>query len=76
MLNPVIVGRIIHRYRKNKGITQEVLSGFAELNRVHLSQIERGERLPTLDTLFKIAYALNIKPQELVDAIEKETPEE
>ena len=40
--------------------------------RTHLSAIERGERKPTLETFFKIAYALDIRPSELMAAIEQE----
>jgi transcriptional regulator with XRE-family HTH domain len=35
--------------------------------------IERGLRSPTLDTLFKIAYALDIPPHEIIKTIEAET---
>ena len=34
--------------------------------------IERGQRKPTLNTLFKIAEALDIKPSIIVAAIEEE----
>jgi len=53
-------------------MSQEVLSGLADLDRTHYSKIERGLRSPTLDTLFKIAHALDIPPHEIVIAIEKE----
>lgn len=70
-LNPVTVGRIIQQYRLNKGLTQEQLSGLANLDRTHYSKIERGLRLPTLETVFKISYALDILPHALIIEIEK-----
>ena len=72
-LDPVIVGEVIARYRKQKGVTQEVLSGLSDIGRTHLSAIERGERKPTLETFFKISYALDIKPSVLMAAIEEES---
>ena len=49
-LNPKIVGQVIAAFRKKKGVSQEVLSGLADIGRTHLSAIERGERKPTLET--------------------------
>lgn len=47
--------------------------GYAEnaLDRTHYSKIERGLRSPNVDTLFKIVFALNMKPHELVEIIEE-----
>ena len=53
-LDSIIVGEVIAYFRKSKKISQEVLSGLADIGRTHLSAIERGERKPTLETLFKI----------------------
>lgn len=74
-LNSVLVGKAISKARQNKGITQEVLSGLADIGRTHLSAIERGERKPTLETLWRIAFALDIQPHELVCKIEAEIEE-
>ena len=71
-LDPVIVGEVIARYRKQKGVTQEVLSGLSDIGRTHLSAIERGERKPTLETLYRISLALDIKMSVIVAAIEEE----
>ena len=72
MLEAEIVGKVIQRYREKKGLSQEVVSGLADIGRTHLSAIERGIRKPTLDTFFKISEALDIAPSELVRQIEKE----
>lgn len=71
-LNPVLVGRAIAKARQEKGITQEVLSGLADIGRTHLSAIERCERKPTLETLWRLALALDIRPSQLVAYIEEE----
>lgn len=72
MLDPIVVGRVIQRFREEKKLSQELVSGFAGIGRTHLSAIERGERKPTLETFFKIAYALGIKASVLMAAIETE----
>ena len=70
MLDAKIVGRVIQTCREDKGLSQEVVSGLADIGRTHLSAIERGVRKPTLETFFRLAEALNIRPSELIGAIE------
>ena len=74
-LDPVKAGAALAALRREKGITQEVLSGLADIGRTHLSAIERGERKPTLETLWRIASALNMRPSEVVARIEEECRE-
>lgn len=70
MLDAAIVGRVIQEYRESKGLSQEVVSGFADIGRTHLSAIERGVRKPTLETFFKLSEAMGIRPSELMRLIE------
>ena len=72
MLNAEIVGQVFQRKREQKKLSQEVISGLAGIGRTHLSAIERGERKPTLETFFKLAEALNIRPSVLLAEIEEE----
>ena len=72
MLDSEIVGRAIAFFRKKKGISQEVLSGMADIGRSHLSAIERGERKPTLETLYRICCALDIKMSTVIEKIEQD----
>lgn len=69
-LDAKTVGEVIAELRKKKGISQEVLSGLADIGRTHLSAIERGERKPTLETLYRISCALDIKMSDIVKQIE------
>ncbi|MBQ3701898.1 MAG: helix-turn-helix transcriptional regulator [Oscillospiraceae bacterium] len=71
MLDAAVVGRVIQDYREQKGLSQEVVSGFADIGRTHLSAIERGERKPTLETYFRICDALQVRPSELMAKIEE-----
>lgn len=70
MLDSKIVGETIAEARKRKGISQDVLSGLAGIGRTHLSAIERGERKPTLETLYRISIALDMKMSDIIIMIE------
>lgn len=71
MINTQIVGQVLTQFRERKGLTQDILSGLAGLDRTHYSKLERGLRCPTLDTLFKIGQALDLPPHRIVQAIEE-----
>ena len=66
------VGKAIRDLRKEKGISQDVLSGFAGIARTHLTMIENGTKQANFETLWKIALALDIRPSEPVARIEEE----
>lgn len=67
------IGIIIERLRKEKGLSQEVLSSFASIARSHLSMIETGSKNPNFQTIWRLANALELEPHELVNMIEEET---
>lgn len=70
MLDPIIVGKVIQEFREKKNLSQEVVSGLADIGRTHLSAIERGVRKPTLETFFKICDAMDVKPSVIIKEIE------
>ena len=70
--NHLAVGRVIRAIRKEKGLSQEVVSGFAVLARSHLAMIENGQKKANFETLWKIALAFDMMPHELVERIEQE----
>ena len=72
MISAEQIGTILRQLREKRGLTQEELSGLAALDRTHYSKIERGLRSPTLDTIFKISFALDLKPHELIRVIEEQ----
>ena len=65
-------GIVISKLRVQKGLTQERLSGLAGIARSHLVALENGEKTVKLDTMWRIADALDIKPSELIRSIEVE----
>ncbi len=72
MLDAEIVGGVIQRIRERRSRSQELVSGLAGIGRTHLSAIERGQRRPTMETFFKIAEALDMRPSALLAEIELE----
>ena len=72
MLDAIIVGQVIQRVREEKRMSQELVSGLAGIGRTHLSAIERGERKPTLETIYKLRLAMGIRPSALLKEIENE----
>jgi transcriptional regulator with XRE-family HTH domain len=65
-----IFGLVLKEVRSQKKISQNQLAHSAELDRTYISLLERGLRKPTIETLFKIAEALNMKPSALIQKIE------
>jgi transcriptional regulator with XRE-family HTH domain len=53
-------GKAIRRRRRELDFSQEELAERAELHRTYISDIERGERNPSLENIEKLAKALNI----------------
>lgn len=67
-----IAGRFgdnLFRVRREADVTQEELSIRASLHRTEVSQLERGLRIPRIDTLIKLADSLEANPEELLAGI-------
>lgn len=67
-----ITGRIIRQLRQERGMSQEVLSGLAAVSRSHLAEIESGRDKANVDTLWRIAGALEIRLSDLIRRVEDE----
>ena len=65
-------GRALKKIRLKKKFTQEGLSLEAQLARVYISELEYGKKTPSIETVFKISKALNIKCSKLMDLTEEE----
>ncbi len=70
---PEAVGQVIRQIRKQRKMSQDLLSGLAGIARSHLSMIESGTKQPNFETVWRIATALEMRPSELVAEIERET---
>lgn len=53
-------GKQLQRYRERAGYSQESLAEQIECSTIFISYIERGKKSPSLDTLVKLANALDV----------------
>lgn len=60
---------VLRRYRDAAGLSQQELADSVGIAKSYISSLELGYRAPNLNLLVKIAYALNIRPGELVGAM-------
>lgn len=60
------LGKRIREQRKARGCTLEDLGELAELAWTNIAKIERGEVSPSVETVVRIATALNLDPSDLV----------
>ncbi len=62
----------VRELRNQKGMSQEMLAEESGLSLRTIQRIENGETEPTGDTLKRLANALNVNPDELIDWTIKE----
>jgi len=65
-------GAAVRALRMERGIAQESLANLAGVERSHMGKVERGEHMPTLAIIFKIAGALNCSTAELMATTESQ----
>lgn len=66
-----IIGQRIRNYRTQKGLSQEKLAELAGCHPTYIGQLERGEKNATLESVEKIASAMDISLSELFDKLGK-----
>ena len=57
--------------RRQSGMSQERLAFEANVHRTYISQLERGLKMPTLETLFSVAAALGVSPSVFIMRVEE-----
>lgn len=68
-----IVAANMRRLREAHGMSQETLADLADIHRVNISKIERGQHSLSLDNLHWIAKALGVKAADLLGEVPSET---
>lgn len=63
-------GQCIRALREERGMTQEEFAELAGLHRTYISQLERGQKSPSLRTLWSLAEALKTRPSNIIKMIE------
>jgi transcriptional regulator with XRE-family HTH domain len=61
-----LVGRNVLRIRKSKGITQERLAEISGFSQQYISGLEKGQRNPTVVTIYELSQALGVNYIELL----------
>jgi len=68
-------GSAVRSARTARAVAQEALANLAGIERSHVGKIERGEHMPTLSAVLKLAAALDLSGAELVAAAQALLPE-
>jgi XRE family transcriptional regulator, regulator of sulfur utilization len=64
-----LFGGIVRQLRESHGWTQEELAERADMSATYLGFVERGENVPTLTIILKLADALRVSPGRMVDDV-------
>jgi XRE family transcriptional regulator, regulator of sulfur utilization len=64
-------GEELRRLRKERQLSQEALAERAGIAADYLGFIERGENVPTLPIMLKLAHALRLNASELLRVFDK-----
>ena len=64
-----IFGENVRSLRKEIGWSQEQLAEACGLHRTYIGAIERGERNVSLQNIVQIAFALGVKPADLMEGV-------
>ena len=63
------IGRRVRNYRIEKGLSQEKLAELSGCHPTYIGQVERGEKNATLESIEKIASAMNVSLAQLFEKI-------
>lgn len=66
------LGSVIKEIRFAKNISQEKLAELGDLDRSYVSEIERGVKIASVVTVFKLAHALEIEPSKIIQKLEEQ----
>ena len=62
-----MIGERIRKFRTEQKLSQEELAFNSELHPAYIGKVERGEKCPTIETLYKISNGLKIPLHKLLD---------
>lgn len=62
-----LIGTNIRKYRIQRDVSQEHLALDSGIHPAYISKLERGEKCPTIDTLYRLSKALGIPVYKLID---------
>jgi len=68
------LGRVVRTARTERGLSMRALAAAAEISQPFLSQIESGQTMPSVVTLFRLAKGLGMSPSELLPSVAEPEP--
>lgn len=68
------IGERIHDFRVQRKMSQEELALASEIHPAYLGRLERGEKCPTVDTLYKVSQGLKVPLSELLNITAEISP--
>ena len=63
------IGRCIRKKRREKNLKQDKLAELAHISYSYIGMIERGEKIPSLETFVLLANALDVSADELLPGV-------
>jgi transcriptional regulator with XRE-family HTH domain len=64
-------GQVLRGVRKSRPLSQDDLGAKSGYHRTYIGMLERGERSPSLRTIFNLASTLGVAPSEIVRQVER-----
>ena len=55
-----MIGAAIRNYRTRAGLTQESLAELVDLNPKYVGEVERGEKIISIEALLRVAKAVKV----------------
>jgi transcriptional regulator with XRE-family HTH domain len=65
-------GKALKKIRHEHSLSQEALGFESGYHRTYISLLERGEKSPSLNTIFQLAKALKVLPSEILRLTESQ----
>lgn len=66
------IGAVIRELRKEHRVSQEKLAEGIDSHQVYISEIEKGQKLPSIQVLYNIAVFFGLTLTQLVERIERQ----
>lgn len=67
----IAFGRVLREIRHKQGVSQDELGARSGYHRTYIGLLERGEKSPSLRTLFNLAGALGVSVSKIVKDVER-----
>lgn len=66
-------GPTLRQFRQKKNLSQEELAARLDISPSYVSRMESDFKTPSLAMLFRLAHVLEVRPYELIKAMERQT---